>query len=72
EVTPHVLRHTWASWHYAVHRDVLLLKAEGDWEDVKLVERYAKLVPEALVPEILAVWGLPPAAPAHFRHSTRT
>jgi len=27
--TPHTLRHTWATWHYAIHKDLLALKAEG-------------------------------------------
>jgi integrase len=31
ELTPHDLRHTWASWHYALNRDLLLLKVEGAW-----------------------------------------
>ncbi len=31
ELTPHDLRHTWASWHYALNRDLLLLKVEGGW-----------------------------------------
>jgi integrase len=56
--TPHVLRHTWASWRYALHKDLLRLKNEGDWSSVSLVERYAKLVPEQLLPDILAVWGV--------------
>lgn len=45
ELTPHDCRHTWASWHYAIHRDVLALKAEGGWSGVGLVERYAHLLP---------------------------
>jgi integrase len=45
ELTPHDLRHTWASWHYAVHRDLLALKIEGGWSSVALVERYAHLLP---------------------------
>jgi len=45
ELTPHDLRHTWATWHYAVHKDLLLLKVEGDWSSVTLVERYAHLMP---------------------------
>lgn len=59
DVTPHVLRHTWASWRYAYHRDLLRLKYEGDWSSVSLVERYAKLVPAGLLPGICAVWGIP-------------
>jgi integrase len=46
ELTPHDLRHTWASWHYAVHRDLLALKVEGGWSSVTLVERYAHLLPK--------------------------
>ena len=29
DATPHDLRHTWASWHYGLHRDILPLKKEG-------------------------------------------
>jgi len=46
ELTPHDLRHTWASWHYAVHHDLLALKVEGEWSSVTLVERYAHLLPK--------------------------
>lgn len=45
EFTPHTCRHTWASWHYALHRDLLRLKQEGGWSSVMLVERYAHLLP---------------------------
>ena len=45
ELTPHDLRHTWASWHYALHRDLLRLKEEGGWSTATQVERYAHLVP---------------------------
>jgi integrase len=41
ELTPHDLRHTWASWHYALHHDVLKLRDEGGWSSIALVERYA-------------------------------
>jgi hypothetical protein len=56
DASPHTLRHTWASWRYCAHRDVLRLKEEGGWSAVSLVERYAKLVPPGLLPEIRAVW----------------
>jgi integrase len=45
ELTPHDLRHTWASWHYALNRDLLALKIEGGWSSVSLCERYAHLLP---------------------------
>lgn len=56
ELTPHDLRHTWASWHYAVHHDLLLLKAEGGWSSVALVERYAHLLPAGHEAEIRRWW----------------
>lgn len=59
DATPHTLRHTWASWRYAVHRDPFRLREEGGWSSVSLVERYAKLVPPGLVADILATWGAP-------------
>jgi integrase len=45
ELTPHDLRHTWATWHYAVYKDLLSLKEAGGWSTVTLVERYAHLAP---------------------------
>lgn len=45
-LTPHHLRHTWATWHYALNRDLLALKVEGGWSSVGLVERYAHLMPK--------------------------
>lgn len=44
-LTPHDLRHTWASWQYALDRDLLALKVAGGWSSVELVERYAHLLP---------------------------
>jgi integrase len=57
EVTPHDLRHTWATWFYALTKDPLLLKAEGGWATLAMVERYAHLMPSALAGEIRSVWG---------------
>lgn len=31
-ITPHVCRHSWATWFYAQTMDVLRLKAEGGWK----------------------------------------
>jgi integrase len=45
ELTPHDCRHTWATWHYAIHKDLLQLKQDGLWSSVALVERYAHLMP---------------------------
>jgi integrase len=57
-VTPHVLRHTYASWHYCVWRDLLRLRDDGDWSSTAIVERYAKVTPEAMRPGVLAAWGM--------------
>ena len=53
-VTPHTLRHTWASWHYAEHRDALLLRYAAGWSSVTLVERYAHLAPAGMATDIVA------------------
>lgn len=63
--TPHTLRHSWASWHYAINRDLLKLKDEGGWRSVALVERYAHLMPRGHDAEILAFWGTPPTLARH-------
>lgn len=58
--TPHDLRHTWATWHYSLYKDLLRLKAEGGWSSVTLVERYAHLMPVGHEAGIRSVWGLWP------------
>ena len=42
--TPHVMRHTWATWFYAQTKDVLRLKQEGGWKSDQW-ERYTKIAP---------------------------
>jgi hypothetical protein len=37
-----------------MHRDLLLLKEEGGWSSVQLVERYAHLPPASMGPEVEA------------------
>lgn len=56
-ITPHDLRHTWATWFYALTKDLLLLKTEGDWSSVDMVERYAHLMQSELAGEVHRVWG---------------
>lgn len=36
----HTLRHTWATWAYAVSRDITWVKEQGGWATVELVHRY--------------------------------
>ncbi len=54
EYTPHTLRHTWATWHYCLHHDLLLLKEEGGWDTITTVTRYAKRMPDEYAPSIRA------------------
>ncbi len=59
EVTPHVLRHTWATWHYAQNRDVLRLMTLGGWAKPDMALRYAKMAPGDLGDRVLAAgWDL--------------
>ena len=53
EVTPHVLRHTFATWFYAQTTDTLRLEQEGGWTDPKMVRRYTKLAPADLGARLL-------------------
>jgi integrase len=41
DFTPHGLRHTWATWHYARNRDLGALRTLGGWKSVAMVMRYA-------------------------------
>lgn len=55
---PHDLRHGWASWHYAIHRDLLLLRTDGGWHSTEQVERYAHLMPAGHEAGIRRLWGI--------------
>jgi len=61
---PHCTRHSWASWHYCVHKDILLLKRDGGWATLSMVERYAHLMPQKHRAAILRFWGLETALQA--------
>lgn len=54
-IRPHDLRHTAASWHYALYRDLLRLQEFGGWYSLKEVQIYAHLLPEHYGAEV-AVW----------------
>ena len=53
-VKPHAMRHTWASWQYCLHRDLVRLQEEGGWETIGMVRRYAKRMPDAYKAQIKA------------------
>lgn len=48
DVTPHVCRHTWATWFHASTRDFGLLMDLGGWKSPGMANRYRKLAPEDL------------------------
>lgn len=52
KVTPHTCRHTWATWHYARHRDLLALMQLGGWKQISMVQRYSHVNVENLAPSI--------------------
>ena len=56
--TPHDCRHTFASWHYAVHRDLLKLRHEVGWSSTEMVERYAHVMPAGHEDAIREFWSL--------------
>jgi integrase len=56
DITPHDLRHTWATWHGCVHKDMRRLMEDGCWSNYKTVTRYAKKMPDAYRDEIIAWW----------------
>lgn len=56
KITPHHLRHTWATWHYAAHRDLMRLRDDGGWRTVAMCERYAKLAPAGTAAELSESW----------------
>lgn len=39
----HDLRHTWATEHWILHRDLMRLMAEGGWRTAQMVARYVNL-----------------------------
>ena len=58
DITPHDLRHTWATWFYAVSKDQLLLRDEGGWRVTAMTERYTHLMNDpAVIADIHTVWG---------------
>jgi integrase len=55
----HMIRHSWASWHYCVNKNLKKLKEDGGWESLEMADRYAHLAPDSMLAEILAFWGRP-------------
>ncbi len=54
DVTPHTIRHTWATWHYAQNRDFGALIDLGGWADADTANIYRKIAPDDLGERLLA------------------
>lgn len=75
EIGPHALRHSFATWHYSVHKDTLKLMREGGWSDAKLVDRYVHAATDDIaLAAIKGGWAIPGQShkwyneiPKHFR-----
>ena len=52
EVTPHTLRHTWATWYYAQTKDFGGLMDRGGWKKAEMANRYRKISPNTLADEL--------------------
>ncbi len=58
DVTPHVCRHTWATWHYQANRDFTALQKLGGWKTASMAFRYAHSNPDEHANSINALpWG---------------
>jgi len=58
-LTPHSTRHSWASWHYALHANPLKLAEDGGWASLRMIEIYTHMMPAGHKAEILELWGYP-------------
>lgn len=54
DVTPHVIRHTWATWFYAATHDYGRMLDLGGWRTSSTAERYRKIAPADLGEKVLA------------------
>lgn len=52
DVTPHVCRHTWATWFWAHNKDLVQLMARGGWQTARIALDYTKLAPASLAQDL--------------------
>lgn len=50
----HLFRHTWATWAYAVTRDLTFLMQQGGWKSAQMVLRYAHTASDDLKNDVLS------------------
>lgn len=62
-LTPHSCRHTYATWHHSVHKDLVKLKVDGGWSSIELVERYAHAIDDGYQDKMLKFLEIDPKAP---------
>lgn len=48
----HLFRHTWATWAYAVTRDLTFLMSQGGWKSATMVMRYAHAASRDLAEDV--------------------
>jgi integrase len=53
----HLLRHSAASWHYAVVKDFERVRVRMDWRSLAITHRYVHLLPPHLVSEVEDFWN---------------
>lgn len=53
KVTPHTIRRTWATWHYAQNRDFGMLLDLGGWSKADVANIYRKIAPDDLAQRLL-------------------
>lgn len=62
-LTPHILRHTWATWYHAQTRDFGALLDLGGWRSANVANIYRKIAPEDLGDRLFAAgWDFTRAA----------
>jgi integrase len=54
KVTPHTIRHTWATWHYSQNRDFGALLDLGGWSSADVANIYRKIAPDDLGQRLLS------------------
>lgn len=60
-IHPHVFRHTWATWTYAVTRDLAWLMDQGGWAKPAMAMRYTHVGSADLAEEVLSYgWEMRP------------
>jgi integrase len=57
----HLFRHTWATWAYAVTKDLTFVMGQGGWKSVAMVMRYTHVGSDDLAREVKAAgWEIKP------------